>query len=184
VVVDRDLSDTPDQIDLGRHRDLVGRGRAVWFRRGVVAVLVAIPCLALGNVFGQRAGTSNASSQTNTLSVSTPSSLRSGLIYQLRITVDAPAGLNDPRLALSSGWLDGITLNTLEPAVSNETSVETSVGGGLQLSLRKIAPGHRFVLFMQFQVNPTTAGHRSVKVVLTNGTTRVLSIHRTLTIFP
>jgi hypothetical protein len=174
------LSDTPDQIDLGRHRDLVGRGRALWFRRGLVAVLVAIPCLALANVFGQRPSTSVAHSGSNSVSVAAPSRLRSGLIYQARITIDAPTGLNDAHLVLSSGWLDGITLNTLEPSVSNETSTP----GGLGLSLGRIPPGHRFVLFMQFQVNPTTVGRRSADVTLSDGATHLISIHRTITIFP
>ena len=139
--VDAVLPEAPDQIDLGRHRDLAGRGRAVWLRRGTIAIVTAVPVLALANVFGQRPSTSLARSGTATLSVATPSNLRSGLIYQARVTVDAPAGLNDAHLVLSSGWLDGITVNTIEPSVSNETSVD----GGLLLSLGKIPAGHRFV---------------------------------------
>src|SRR5213078_2810893 len=42
----------PDEIDLGRDRDLRGRDKDLWIRRSLFALIALIPLLALFNVFG------------------------------------------------------------------------------------------------------------------------------------
>jgi hypothetical protein len=37
---------------------------------------------------------------------------------------------------------------------------------------------------MQLQVNPTNVGRRAANVALYDGDTRLLTVHRTITIFP
>lgn len=49
-------ADVPLGIDRARHQDLAGRNRHVWWRRGVLTLIAALPVLGLLNVFGQRAG--------------------------------------------------------------------------------------------------------------------------------
>ena len=39
-------------------------------------------------------------------------------------------------------------------------------------------------LFFEFQVDPTNVGRRSADVALYDGDTRILTVHRTITIFP
>jgi hypothetical protein len=39
------------------------------------------------------------------------------------------------------------------------------------------------ILYMQFQVNPTTVGRRSQEVRLTDGSRTLLVVHRTVTVF-
>lgn len=101
-------------------------------------------------------------------------------MYEARFEISATGALNDAHLVLSSGWLEGITINTIEPSVSDETSAD----GQLSLALGRIPAGHVFVLFMQSQVNPTTVAHRKLDANLFEGGTLVASIHRTLTVFP
>ena len=173
-------SSVPDQLDLERHRDLIGRANNVWFRRLLVLVLLALVGLALANTFGQHPITSKAQSPAASLSVRAPVRLRSGLVYELRIEIRARQTLRNANLLLGRGWLEGITLNTLEPSPSNETSDD----GSLKLSLGPIESGHLFIEFIQMQVNPTTVGQRTADVSLLDGTRRVASIHRTTTVFP
>ena len=174
------MSEPPDYLVLKRHRDLEGRRHEIWVRRGLLGVLLAIPVLALANVFGQHPTTSRAASGSATLEVYAPSRVRGGLLYEARFRVTAVNELKDAHLVLSPGWLEGMTVNTIEPSVSNETSAN----GNLVLSLGDIPAGHVFLLFFQSQVNPTNVGHRNANVALFDGGTQLVSLHRTITVFP
>lgn len=62
---------------------------------------------------------------------------------------------------------------------------EASRDGRISLQLGHIPAGQTYLLWMQFQVNPTNlAWRRPQNVELADGNTRVLSIRRTITIFP
>jgi hypothetical protein len=174
------MPQAPDQIDLQRHLELEGRHRSLWYRRAIIATLLAIAALALANVFGQRPTTSRASSPSGSLTLRAPTRLRGGLMYQARFEIRAARAINDAHLVLTSGWLNGMTVNTIEPSVSSETSSN----GQLSLALGRIPAGHAFVLFMESQVNPTTVTHRPLVATLFDGSLRLAAIHRTLTVFP
>ena len=81
---------------------------------------------------------------------------------------------------LDPGWLEGITLNTVEPSPVGEASRN----GKLAFDLGRIPAGHRHLFFLHFQVNPTNVGHRSQDVELHDGERRLLSLDRTVSIFP
>jgi len=174
------MSEPPDRIVLKRHRDLVGRRHEAWIRGGLLLALLGIPALALANVFGQRSDTSQAASASGALAVHVPSQVRPGLVYEARFRVTAVRSIEDARLVLDSNWLEGMTLNTIEPAPSEETSKNDD----LELSLGEIPAGHTFRLLLQLQVNPTTIGHRSQDVALFDGDRQLVSLHRAMTVFP
>jgi hypothetical protein len=174
------VADAPDTIVLRQHRDLAGRGYEAWIRRVLLLLLVAVLVVGLLNVFGQRASTTIADAAAARLKVSAPAQVRGGLIYQARIHVTARHELKDAQLVLSSEWVDGITVNTIEPSPVGEASRN----GNLALDLGHIPAHDDYLLFMEFQVNPTTIGHRHPTVDLYDGGTRVLHLRRTLTIFP
>jgi hypothetical protein len=165
---------------LTHDRDLKGRGAEVWVRRGLLVVPFAIFLLALAGFFGQRPSTSEASSPIASLSVYAPPDLRGGLLWEGRFHIHAHADLRDPRLVLESGWLEGMSVNTIEPSPSSETSLD----GGLQLDLGHIPAGHSYLLFIQFQVLPTNVGRRDAAVTLWDGNEKLLTINRTITVFP
>jgi hypothetical protein len=50
--------------------------------------------------------------------------------------------------------------------------------------LGHVPAGHKYVLYMQFQINPTTVGRRSQNVRLYDGTTYLLTVHHSVTIYP
>jgi hypothetical protein len=174
------VANAPESIDLGRHRDLRGREWHPWVRRGVMLLLSLFLLLALANVFGQRPSGATASNGRATLKVYAPTSVRGGLFFEGRFTVEAHAELKDAVLVLSQGWLEGITVNTIEPSPVGEGSRN----GSLTLDLGHVPAGERHVLYIQFQVNPTNVGRRSADVELDDGDEKLLSLHRVLTIWP
>ena len=136
--------------------------------------------LGLANVFGQRPSGASASSAKATLKVYAPTSVRGGLFFEGRYTIQAKEELKDAVLTLSQGWLEGITVNTIEPAPVGEASRN----GSLSLDLGHVPAGERYVLYVQFQVNPTNVGRRSADVELYDGDEKLLSLHRVLTVWP
>ena len=174
------MADAPDQIVLKRHRDLDGRRRDIWARRGLLTLFAAVPIVALFNVFGQRPATSRAASPAAALKVYAPTHLRGGLLYQARFHVFARHELKQATLVLGPGWAEQITINTIEPSPISEASRN----GRLSFELGHIPAGDSFLLFMDFQVNPTNVGHRAATVDLYDGKTHLLAIRRQLTIFP
>jgi len=174
------VADVPDCIVLDRHRDLEGRGWQIWVRRSLMALVAAIGVLALFNVFGQRATEVTAAGPAASLELRAPDRLRLGLIYEARFTISARRELKDAVLVLDSDWIEGQTMNTIEPSPVSEGSRD----GDLVFKLGHVPAGRRFVLFLQLQVNPTTVGRRKQDVVLYDGSKRIASIHRTVVIFP
>jgi len=174
------VADIPEGIVLQRDRDLEGRKYDVWIRRSLLALVALVPVLALFNLFGQRADTLKASTPTASLSVSVPSRLRGGLLYQARFHITAHRDLKNATLVLDPGWVEEMQVNTIEPSPVNEASKN----GKLELTLGHIASGHSYVLFMEFQVNPTNVGHRGAGVELWDGNSKLAHIPRAVTVYP
>lgn len=174
------MPDIPDTIVLKRDRDLAGRRWEIWLRRGLFALLPLVVVLALLNVFGQRPSDVGARADAASLSVYAPGRVRGGLLFQARFHVIARSDLKNATLVLAPGWLEGMTVNTIEPAPISEASRN----GSLSLELGHIPRGQSHLLFIQFQVNPTNVGHRSHDVDLYDGDTRLLHVDRSITVYP
>ena len=174
------MADQPDGIVLRRHRDLEGRRWHPWLRRALLGVVGLVLVLALANVFGQRPSTTRTEEGAATLAVSAPSAVRGGLLFQARFTIEARNELKDATLVLDQDWLDGLTVNTIEPSPLNEASRD----GSLALELGHLPAGARHVLYVEYQVNPTTVGTRTLKLELDDGETPVATLSRSLRIFP
>ena len=174
------MATVPQSIDLGRHRDLKGREWHPWLRRALMLLVSVFLLLGLANVFGQRPKGVSVSGTRATLKVYAPTSVRGGLFFEGRYTIEAHEELKDAVLVLSQGWLEGITVNTVEPSPVGEASRN----GSLALDLGHVPAGERHVLYVQFQVNPTNVGRRSVDVELLDGDEKLLSVHRVLTVWP
>lgn len=174
------MAQIPDTIVLKRDRDLAGRQNEIWVRRGLFALLCVVPVLALLNLFGQHPGTSTAAATAARLQVYAPARVRAGLLFEARFHVTALRDLEHATLVLDPGWLEGMTVNTVEPSPSSESSVN----GSLSLALGHIPKGQSYLLFIQFQVNPINVGHRQQAVQLYDGNRKVLELHRAITVFP
>jgi len=165
---------------LHRNRDLAGRGSDPWARRAGLLILLAFVLAAALGVFGQGTKDSSATAPTATLDLKAPDRARGGDIFQARIEVRAGREIKQPSLVLDPGWAEEMAINTIEPSPTEEASDD----GKLSFELGPIAAGKTFVLYMQFQVNPTNVGRRSQDVALFDGQTHLLTLSRDVTIYP
>jgi hypothetical protein len=175
------MASPPQPLTLERNRDLAGlyTGGLI-FRRIGFAVLLAMSVLGLLNVFGQRSSSTTADASAARLELSVPSHLRGGLLFMARFRITAKQDLQNATLVLAPGWTEDMTINTIEPSPTNETSEN----GLLTLELGQIKAGATFVLYMEFQVNPTNVGRRSQDVELRDGDTHIATIERTMRVYP
>jgi hypothetical protein len=172
---------TPDGLTLARNRDVEDRPKGAWGRRLAIALLAVIPTLAAFNVFGQTPETTSAAVPAAQLTLYSPDRLRGGLLFSARFHIHARHDLKKAMLILDSGWLEGMSVNTIEPSPLGEASAN----GKLSLDLGHVPKGQSFVLYMQFQVNATNvAWKRSQDVELLDGDTPLLHLDRSVTIFP
>jgi len=170
----------PDALILKKHRDLDGRMWQIWIRRTLMILIAALPVVALLNVFGQRPTTSTASAPVASLHLYAPEDLRGGLIYMARFTITAHEDLKKANLILSRGWAESFTINTIEPSPIGEGSSN----GNLVFQLGHIPAGSTYRFYMDFQVNPTNVGSHVQDVTLADGSTALLTIHRTVFVYP
>jgi hypothetical protein len=176
------MPDVPDCLSLKRHRDLEGMNRSgIWVRRVVLTLIAVLAVLALANVFGQRPSTLEAEGAAAVLEVYSPTDIRGGDFMEARFHITAKRDLKKAVLKLDPGWAEGMSMNTIEPSPVDETSED----GRLAFTLGPIAAGHSYILFLQFQVNPTNvAWHRPQNVDLYDGNQVVARIHKTITVYP
>jgi hypothetical protein len=170
----------PEGLVLKRHRDLVGKEHEAWIRRSLLLLVGLVPLLALLNVFGQRPHVETARAAAADLELYSTPHVRGGLLFEARFTVYANRDLKRATLELDRGWMEGFTINTIEPSPIGEGSHD----GRLVLELGHIPAGQKYSLYMQIQVNPTNVGRRSQGVRLYDGQTLIATIHRRVTIFP
>jgi len=170
----------PQFIELARHRDLIGRTWQPWARRLLLLLLTGLLVAGLANVFGQRPETTLAAAPKARLKVYAPDTLRGGLYFEARFTIQALQEIEKAILVLDSDWLEGMTLNTVEPA----PVAEASRNGDIALELGHVPKGDRYILFLQFQVNPTNVGGRSQNVTLYDGDERLVHVERHVVVWP
>lgn len=176
------MADVPDTLVLARNRDLRGIGSdGIWVRRTVLTMLGLLSLAGLLNVFGQRSSTARADTSAATVSVYAPTRIRGGDFMEARFHVTAKRDLKKAILLLDPGWMEGMTVNTIEPAPVAEASAD----GRLSLDLGHIPAGRSFILFLQAQVDPTNvAWRRPQNVELLDGNTVVARVPHTITVFP
>jgi hypothetical protein len=170
----------PLGIERSRHVELEGRGRHVWQRRVGILLVALVPLAALFDVFGQRATFSNAATSHASLHVDAPSHVRGGLIFTAEFVITPHASLHDARLLLADGWFEGMTFNGLTPQPSNASAQ----GRWEVFDFGALPAGVAFPVWISWQVNPTTVGRHSQDVALYNGGTELMTVHRTVTVFP
>jgi hypothetical protein len=171
---------TPEGLTLEHHRDLVGRVRRPIVRHGLLGLLCLVLLLGLLSVFGQRVSLSVEQTSAARLEVSAPTKLRGGLFFQARYRIVAIEEIANATLVLDPDWVEDITLNTVEPAPVGEASRD----GRIALDLGRIPAGDEYLLYLQFQVNPTAVGRRSQSVELFDGERRLISVDRDALVWP
>jgi hypothetical protein len=172
----------PDCLVLERHRDFEKRKLEEWMPRLGLAIYSLIPLLALFNLFGQRPAVEKVANPNGvaTMQLSAPTKVRGGLLFQARFDIRAHKEIKDAVLVLDSGWAESMTINTIEPGASSETSRD----GSLALDLGDIPAGKTWRQYLQFQANPVNAGSQSQGVTLYDGDVPLLHMNRTIHVWP
>jgi len=173
---------TEQKPSLDRELDLElkGRGRHTLYRRISLAVLALVVAAGLWGVFGQQSTSTVAAGSKAVLTVEAPAHLRGGLLFQARFEIHAKQPLGHPKLLLSPGWLESMTLNTVAPTPPSESSSPA----GLAMTFDPMSAGETLIVWTEWQVNPTNAGRRSEDVTLFDGPSQIAFAERTLTVFP
>jgi hypothetical protein len=170
----------PDGLTVERNLRLGGRWGHVWYRRGLLCLIAVLPVLALLDVFGQHPTVTTGKASSATLTITAPARLRSGLIFQVRAQVTAHQKLVKPQLVFSPGWWESMSVNSLEPNPSSQSTQN----GSVVLTYPELHAGHTLIVWIYFQANPTNVGKRTENVELENGSKSLVRLHRSLTIFP
>ena len=170
----------PEGLSLEHHRDLAGRERRPHVRQALIGLLTAFLVLGLLNVFGQVVSVDSTETAAARFEVSAPSNVRGGLFFEARYKIEAIEEIEEATVVLDPGWLDDITLNTVEPAPLGEASRD----GRIALELGRIPAGDQHILYLHFQVNPTAGGRRSQDVELYDGERLLASFDRDAFVWP
>ena len=110
----------------------------MWYRRLLLCLIAVLPVLALLNVFGQHPTVSAARPPAADLKITAPARLRSGLIFQVRAQVTAHRTIAKPQLVFSPGWWESMSVNSMEP----DPSSQSSRNGSVVLTYASFPPGH------------------------------------------
>lgn len=146
----------------------------------LLCLIAVLPLLALLNVFGQHPTTTTAANAAVSVHVTAPSRLRSGLIFQVRLSVTAHRDIKELEVVWDRGWWESMSVNSTVP----EPSEESSSDGRVVFDYGPLGAGHTHVSWLYFQVNPTNVGKRQESIDVKDGETQLAHIGRSLTIFP
>lgn len=174
------MAELPEGLTPERNRDLSGRLASPVYRRVLLCCIAALPILALLNVFGQHPSTSVARGPVADVSVTAPSRLRSGLIFQVRVEVSAHRKIDQLEAVFEEGWWESMSVNAIVP----EPTEEKSEQGKVVLQYGKLQPHDKLIFWIYFQANPTNVGKRREDVEIRDNMTPLAHIHRSMTIFP
>jgi hypothetical protein len=172
--------DVPVGIDRVRHQDLAGRNHHVWWRRGVLVLVAALPVLGLLNFFGQRASPATYESSSAVLTIDSPVHVRGGLIFTTEVAITPRGQLMDARLYLDRGWFKAMTFNGAAP----QPSTESAQGRWTIWDYGQLPAAAAFRVWISWQTNPTNLGRHSQDVELYDGGTQLMKIYRMITVFP
>jgi hypothetical protein len=149
-------------------------------RRAFFVLLTIVLVLGLANAYGQSPTGSKVDAPAALLEVSAPVDVRGGLYFQGRFRISAHEEIAKATLVLTSGWLESLHINTIEPSPVSEASRD----GELALDFGHVPAGDSITVYLQFQVNPNNLGRRSQEVRLYDDTELLATAKRDLTIWP
>ncbi len=175
---DRDAASPPPQgIEEEHWRPVAGwRRHASPLSLAVFGVVVA---LGLGGFLGHERDWTASEAGTR-LSVHAPEVIRSGEFFEIRITVESDEQLDELVIGLSQGLWEDITVNTLVPAASEESSED----GEFRFTFAELAAGTPFLLKVDAQINPDIVGGNDGSVTVYDGDEELTSVAVSLTVLP
>jgi hypothetical protein len=161
-----------DNVDIG--------DGGLWTRRVGMTLIAVFGALGLLNVFGQAPSEIRVQAAKADLKVHAPTDLRGGLLWQARVEVRAHTDLEQPKLVLSPGWLEQMTLNSTEPQPMSEATRD----GRIVLTYDKLSANEKLTVWLQYQANPVNLGQQDMDVELDDLSRPVARVNRTVMVWP
>ncbi|MEA2246979.1 MAG: hypothetical protein QOH46_1508 [Solirubrobacteraceae bacterium] len=151
-----------------------------WVRRALIGLMLVVVVLAALNRFGQGTSESSVRTPAAVMRLSAPETVRGGLFFQSRLDIRALQDIEHPRIVLDDGWIEGMQVNSIEPAPVSEAPRD----GRVVLTYDALSAGDILRVWFQFQVIPTTAGRRSYAVELDDADRAIARLSPSITVLP
>ncbi len=114
------------------------------------------------------------------LEVHAPEVIRSGEFFEVRIGVESDAAVGDLVIGVDQALWEDITVNTLVPAASEETSED----GEFRFAFGELAAGTPFLMKIDAQINPDIVGGNGGRITVYDGDGELASVAVSLTVLP
>jgi hypothetical protein len=151
------------------------------FTAGPLSFLGAIMIAALLGLFGGKGpDVLQAQGDGGELIVSMPLILRSGLLFEMTIGVQATSNLADAVIAVDPAIWRDMTINTSIPAASEEKFE----GEQFRLHYGPLVAGERIELKIDGQLNPDLSGNSRGEVAFLDGTRRIATVPLSVKVLP
>jgi hypothetical protein len=150
----------PDGIER-RHIGPRGKGWVAWLGLAVLSVLVGA---SFFGVYGHE-HTLEGSGGGIRASVHLPELLRNGEFFEMQLRVESEEALEDLTIGVDASVWEDMTVNTMIPGASEETSVD----GEYRFAFGPMDAGTTFVAKVDGQVNPDIWGGNSGAIRVYDG---------------
>jgi hypothetical protein len=170
-------ANAPDGIDDEHVRPLAG-----WRRHASPLSLAAfglVVALALVGVLGHERQW-DAQDGGARLRVSMPETIRNGEFFEMRVEVEAEDAIGELGVGIDQALWEDITINTLIPAATDETSE----AGEFRFTFGQLGDGTAFLFKVDGQVNPDILGANAGSVTLYDGEDPLTQVEITMTVLP
>ena len=144
-------------------------------------VLAAVILIAVSGALGGFPNPSwSADAPKARLTLEAPEIARSGMVFEMRLRVDAADAIARPVVAVSPGYWHELTINTMIPAASDEAYGN----GGYRFEYAPLAAGSTLLVKADGQINPALVGGTAGRITLFDGETPLVSLPARMAVRP
>ena len=144
-----------------------------------LAVFGGVVLLAMTGFLGHER-TWTAEGAGTTLSVHMPELIRNGEFFEIRVAVESQEPIGELVVGIDQAIWEDMTINTLIPAATDESSED----GEFRFTFAELAPGTRFLLKIDAQVNPDILGSNEGSITLYDGEAPLSEVQVDLGVLP
>jgi hypothetical protein len=154
-----------------------------WPFAASMAATLIIGLFLAGALFGNFGGTANprqsASFPSATVTAEFPEILRNGEFFEMRLSIEVKQRFEDLQISISTSYLRDLTINTMIPAPSEETSAD----GYYTFSFGPAEPGDILTFKIDGQINPALHGQADGELIVSDSGQRFGAMPLQLKVF-
>lgn len=144
-------------------------------------VLAAIILIAVSGALGGFPNPSRSTAGPKArLTLEAPQIARSGMVFEMRMRIDAAHAIARPVIAVSPRYWHELTINTMIPAAADESYGH----GGYRFEYAPLAAGDTLLIKVDGQINPALVGGTAGHVTLYDGETPLAALATRLEVRP